>query len=173
MMTQATGLCEGCHELKSIAYTDPVGREYCPTCLPNPTPFRLLAFLLATIPFQIGDRVECRTAGVLYDGIGVIDDISVEPHNFGTPVYPSFHVRIEEPAYPEAPKELWYMEAQLRLVERPGEGDDMSIKKYSSESQPEEPIRGDEDDDEASQATHEPLDKPGDEWNDTPNLPEL
>lgn len=120
MMTETLGLCESCKELKSIAYTDPVGREYCSACLitlPVPAVQRILAYLMVTIPFQVGDRVQCRTAGVLYDGIGVIDEVSISPENFGTPVHPSFHVTLTEKAYPEAPDALWYCEKQLRRVE--------------------------------------------------------
>jgi len=114
------GLCESCKELKEIAYTDPVGREYCTGCfseLPIPTATRILEYLMLTIPFRIGDRVECRTAGALFDGVGTIDDISIELENFGTPTYPSFHVTIDEKAYPEAPDSLWYMESQLKKVD--------------------------------------------------------
>jgi hypothetical protein len=163
-----TGLCEGCKDFKPIAYTDPVNREYCAGCfavLPVPTVGRIVEYLIHTIPFMEGDVVECRTAGRLYDGIGVIDEVSIEPEKFGTPVYPSFHVQIKEKAYPEAPDELWYMETQLKRVE-----DDVTIKKYSS---PEDPKRGDEDDDEVSQDQSHPLDTPGEEWNDTPNYPEV
>ncbi len=112
------GLCESCRELKAVAYTDPLGREYCKTCLLDldPGPNRMLEYLLGTIPFKVGDRVECRTAGVLYDGIGTIDEVSTELKNFGTPVYPSFHVVIDQKAYPEAPDAVWYMETQLKLV---------------------------------------------------------
>jgi len=119
MMTDITGLCEGCRELKPVAYTDSVGREYCAACaivLPIPSANRLLEFLMHTIPFKVGDRVEARTAGALFDGVGVIEEVSMSPEKWGTPVYPSFRVRIEEPAYPEAPKERWYMEKQLRKV---------------------------------------------------------
>ena len=121
MADAKVGLCESCRELKPVAYTDPVDREYCAGCfttMPVATPSRMLEYLLATVPFSVGDRVECRTAGVLYDGIGVIQDISVVPENFGTPVYPSFQVRIEEPAYPEAPTTRWYMEQQLKKVDQ-------------------------------------------------------
>lgn len=115
-----TGLCDNCKEIRSIAYTDPVGREYCPGCfalLPVATPARIVEYLVRTIPFQVGDKVECRTAGVLYDGIGVIDEISVEPEKFGTPVFPSFHVAIEDKAYPDAPDSRWYCEQQLKKVD--------------------------------------------------------
>lgn len=120
MMTDTDqGLCEGCRELKTIVWTDTVGREYCVECLaslPIPTPHRLLDFLMHTIPFKAGDKVEARTAGALFDGVGVIEEVSFDPRNWGTPVYPSFRVRIQEKAYPEAPDERWYMEAQLKLV---------------------------------------------------------
>jgi hypothetical protein len=76
----------------------------------------MVDFIEATCPFAVGDRVECRTAGVLFDGVGTIDEISTELKNFGTPVYPSFHVVLEEKAYPEAPDELWYQEPQLKKV---------------------------------------------------------
>jgi hypothetical protein len=167
-MTQ--GLCEVCKELKETAYTDPVGREYCTDCfsvLPIPTASRIIEYLMLTIPFKVGDRVECRTAGVLLDGVGNIDEISIEPEKFGTPAYPSFNVVIDDPAYPEAPKSCWYMETQLTKV------DDMSVKKYGDDiPREDDPKRGDSDNDEASQATHEPVGDSGDEWNDTPNYPD-
>jgi hypothetical protein len=120
MMTQPDpGLCESCRELKPVAWVDSLGREYCAECLaelPVPAPQRMLGFLMLTIPFHVGDRVECRTAGALYDGIGVIDEVSIDPATFGTPVYPAFHVVIEDKAYDEAPDDRWYMEQQLKLV---------------------------------------------------------
>ena len=112
-------LCEICRHLRPVVWTDSVGRSYCGECLAEadePTVSPRQAFLDATIPFQVGDRVECRTAGALYDGIGTIDQVSKELENYGTPVYPSFHVVIDEKAYPEAPDELWYMEQQLTKV---------------------------------------------------------
>jgi hypothetical protein len=113
-------LCEVCKELKELAYTDPVGREYCLDCfstLPIPTASRIVEYLMLTIPFAIGDRVECRTAGVLYDGIGVIEDISIELEHYGTPTFPSFKVHLTEKAYPECPDYVYYMESQLKKVE--------------------------------------------------------
>lgn len=115
----SVGLCETCKELKDVAWTDTVGREYCAECfanLPVPSAHRLLDFLMRTVPFQVGDKVECRTAGVLFDGVGTVDEVSIEPEKFGTPVYPSFLVTIEEKAYDTAPDSCWYMESQLRKV---------------------------------------------------------
>lgn len=119
MTTVIQGLCEVCKNLKETAYTDPVGRDYCTDCfstLPVPTASRIIEYLMVTIPFQIGDRVECRTAGVLFDGVGDIDEISIEPENFGTPAFPSFRVTFIEKAYAECPDSVWYMETQLKLV---------------------------------------------------------
>lgn len=114
----AEGLCESCRDIKPVQWTDSLGRDYCVVCLEDliaPSP--IMFFMANTIPFQVGDRVECRTAGVLYDGVGVIDEVSTELEKFGTPLYPSFHVVIEDKAYPEAPDDLWYMERQLRKVD--------------------------------------------------------
>lgn len=126
MLTDAkTGLCDSCRELKAVAWTDVVGREYCAECtstLAVPSPNRLMDFLMITIPYRVGDQVRCYTAGALYDGIGTIDEVSFDLANFGTPVHPSFHVKITEPAYPEAPKSLWYTEACLQKAEQ-GEHD--------------------------------------------------
>jgi hypothetical protein len=120
MMTQTQGLCESCRELKPTAYTDPVGREYCAQCLitlPVPAVQRIITYLVATIPFQVGDRVQCRTAGVLYDGVGTVREVSISPEHFGTPAHPSFRVEIDEPAYDGVPAEVWYCEKQLRKVQ--------------------------------------------------------
>lgn len=114
------GLCESCRELKPVAWTDPLGREYCEECLPAlevPGPSRILEYLEATVPFAVGDRVECRTGGVLYDGVGTVDEVSTSLEHFGTPVFPSFHVVIDEKAYPEAPDDLWYTEVCLKKVD--------------------------------------------------------
>lgn len=112
-------LCESCREIKPVAHVDPVGRSYCATCrliMPQTTTEHMVTFLMETIPFEVGDRVEARTAGILFDGVGVIDQVSIEPENFGTPVYPSFHVVIDKKAYATAPDDLWYMESQLTKV---------------------------------------------------------
>ena len=119
-----TGLCASCKQLKEIAWTDNFDREFCEQCYAvllttqEATSFWMYEYLMATIPFQVGDRVECRTAGTLYDGIGVVEEVSFDPAKYGTPVYPSFYCRIEEKAYPEAPDVLWYTETCLRHVDQ-------------------------------------------------------
>lgn len=118
-MDELMGLCEFCRELKPVAATDSVGREYCQDCVSqaeSPRGESVMDFLANTIPFKVGDRVEARTAGVVYDGIGVIEEVSTELEKFGTPVYPSFKVVFEEKAYPEVPDFIWFMEQQLKKV---------------------------------------------------------
>lgn len=114
-----TEICESCKELKPVAEQDRFGRFYCESCMEkdDASPRPVMEFLAATIPFAVGDRVEARTGGMLFDGIGVVDDIATDIAHFGTPVYPSFHVKIEEKAYPEAPDSLWYTEVCLKKVD--------------------------------------------------------
>lgn len=112
--------CQSCKERALIVAVDTVGRDVCTNCAPSSEAFYEagLAYLRETIPFQIGDRVECRTAGVLFDGTGYIDAISNDLEYGGTPVYPSFHVVIENRAYDEAPEDAWYCESQLTHAEK-------------------------------------------------------
>jgi hypothetical protein len=124
-----TGLCESCKQLREIAFTDGFDREFCEQChaglsaAQEATLFWMYSYLMATIPFKVGDKVSCRTAGVLYDGIGTIDEVSFEPEKYGTIVYPSFHVVIEEKAYSDAPDALWYTETCLSKLTSDGEQD--------------------------------------------------
>lgn len=75
-----------------------------------------LTFLFATFPFEKGDVVECRTGAKLYDGVGVIQEISVDLKDSGTLVHPAMRVKFTEKAYPEVPDELWYNEVCLKKV---------------------------------------------------------
>lgn len=111
-------LCQICKELKEIAYTDSAGMQYCDQCSIGPTSSvaRAMDFLNATIPYRVGDKVRASTGGQIFDGIGYIDDISFELKNGGSPVYPAFHVVLDEKAYPEAPDECFYTEPCLELV---------------------------------------------------------
>lgn len=115
-----SGLCYECKQLKPVAYTDSLDHDYCEGCfsvLSVPPPPTLMDFLQVTVPYRVGDRVECRTAGALFDGVGKIDQISTDLENYGTPVYPSFHVVIDDKAYPDAPDSLWYTESCLTKVD--------------------------------------------------------
>jgi hypothetical protein len=113
-------VCRGCKQLAEIVHTDELGLEYCASCaadLPKPPEIAGLEFLLATIPYVKGDRVECRTAGVMYDGIGTVQEISFEiERGGGTLVHPAFLVAIDEPANENSPAEAYYTEACLTRV---------------------------------------------------------
>lgn len=111
-------LCASCKQMREPAATyDEL--DYCEECLPTVSSSLQpevvgLAYLLATIPFQIGERVECRTAGELYDGIGTVQEIDIDFKMGGTPVYPAFRVELEEKSDESLPDELWYTEMCLK-----------------------------------------------------------
>ena len=110
-------VCASCKQLREPAATYD-GLDYCKDCIDN-TPveqpsFSAMAFLLTTVPFSVGDKVECRTAGQLYDGIGIVKEIDTEFKMGGTPVYPAFKVELEEKAEDFLPDELWYTECCLK-----------------------------------------------------------
>jgi len=114
-------MCYSCKALKEIVYTDSNEVDYCRECvgaIPTPSVVRAMDFLMATIPYAAGDRVECRTGGEIFDGIGVVDGVSFDLKDGGTPVYPAFHVVLDDKAYPEAPDECWYTEVCLRPAEK-------------------------------------------------------
>jgi hypothetical protein len=117
-MTLATRLCSGCHELRQIAYVDPIDRGYCIDCavtLPLGSAVRAMQFLSLTIPFKVGDRVHAYSGGELYDGIGTVTEVSMDLEH-GTPVEPTFRVAIDEPADELAPTQANYLAAQLRTA---------------------------------------------------------
>jgi len=122
-------ICWSCRAIKQIAYTDEVERGYCLDCarsLPVGGYIAALEFLDATVPFKVGDRVECRTAASfdederptsqVYDGIGRVIEVSTNLKDLATPVFPMFRVAIDEKAYPDAPDERWYSEMCLEPV---------------------------------------------------------
>jgi hypothetical protein len=110
-------LCASCKQLTDSAITHE-GFHYCKECMdsmPVEQPELYgLAFLLATIPFHVGDKVECRTAGQLYDGVGTVAEVDTELKMGGTPVYPAFRVHLEQKAEDFLPDELWYTECCLK-----------------------------------------------------------
>ncbi len=112
-------LCFGCRELAEIAYVDPVDRGMCANCVaeqPIGSVVRAMQFLSLTIPFKVGDRVEARTAGEIYDGIGTVTEVHFDLEHGGTPIYPSFRVVIDEPADELAPEQGLYTECCLTLI---------------------------------------------------------
>jgi hypothetical protein len=77
----------------------------------------ILEFLAATVPYEVGDRVSCKTAAQVYDGIGHVIKVSFDPLDLASPVHPMFLVAIDEPAYEEVPDQVWYSEICLSLPE--------------------------------------------------------
>jgi hypothetical protein len=100
-------VCSNCHDLRLIAYVDPIDRGYCAACLPGlaiGSVARAIGFHSLTIPFKVGERVHAYSDGELYDGIGYVTKVSVDLEH-GTPVEPTFRVVIDEPADEDAPAE--------------------------------------------------------------------
>lgn len=114
--------CSFCKSFKdAIARVEEgTGRAFCADCaatMPLPPEIRDTLFLLATIPFKPGDRVECRTGALLYDGIGTVREVSFDLEHGGTMVCPSFRVEIDDKAYEAAPDECYYTEVCLTKVD--------------------------------------------------------
>ena len=113
--------CWGCKSLKDIAYTEEdTLRSFCEDCLglvPPSSDEMRLAFLMLTIPFKVGDRVEARTAAEVFDGVGVVEEVSTSLEHGGTVVYPTFKVRLETKEHDLAPEMAWYTEICLTKVE--------------------------------------------------------
>lgn len=112
--------CSGCKAHKEITYTEQgTGRDFCYDCMltlpPSNDELRMI-FLMLTIPFKVGDRVEARTGATLLDGVGVVKEISTSLEHGGTVVYPTFLVKIDEPAYEGVPEEMYYTEVCLQKV---------------------------------------------------------
>ncbi len=72
-------------------------------------------FLLVSIPFEKGDRVDCRLAGERYDGRGTITTVSMDLKDGGTPVNPIFHVAFDGDAR-DGRRDGWYCENDLAKV---------------------------------------------------------
>lgn len=111
-------LCTTCRLIKDIVYTDDLGLHYCANCIetaPLPSVAKAMDFLYATVPFAVGDRVECRT-GEEFDGVGVIDGVYFDIQHGGTPVYPTFNVVLDEKSSEDIPGEGLYPENCLVRV---------------------------------------------------------
>ena len=112
-------LCASCKQMREPAATYD-GLDYCKDCAEEANPYQPelfgLAYLLATIPFDVGDKVECRTAGTLYDGVGTVEEIDIDFKMGGTPVFPAFRVKLEDKSQDDIPDELWYCEGGLTKV---------------------------------------------------------
>lgn len=118
-------LCYNCKRVQDVAATHPAsGRPYCAACAQD-LPWSLddLAMFLLTVsdspvgpPFRAGDVVECRAAGVLYEGVGVVQEMDMNLEHGGTPLYPMFRVTLTDKASDSAPDEAWYAEVSLTKV---------------------------------------------------------
>jgi hypothetical protein len=111
-------VCFSCKKFRDIVRTDELDRGYCSQCY---VPHDLLwayNFMALTTPFAVGDRVECRTGGEIYDGIGVVEEVSTDLKDGGTWVYPAFRVRFEEKAYDTVPDIQLYTESCLTKVSK-------------------------------------------------------
>jgi hypothetical protein len=99
------------------AYIDPINRGYCLQCAAYSVPIGsavwAMGFRSLTIPFTVGDRVHAYSGGELYDGIGHVSEVSFDMQH-SSPVEPTFHVVIDEPADELAPADANYLAPQLR-----------------------------------------------------------
>jgi hypothetical protein len=122
-------LCYGCKTFKEVAYIQPgTDHGFCVSCRwDQPITLEDVALFLLTTPgspigppFAVGDVVEARVAGILYDGIGTIAEMSMTlERGAGTPVYPTFRVVFTEKADThDVPDECFYPENCLTPVKK-------------------------------------------------------
>lgn len=126
-MTDSKSLCAGCKTFQEVAYIQPgTGHEFCRRCRwDQPLTLEDLALFALTSPesplgppFRVGDVVEARVAGLLYDGIGVVEEMSMDLEHGATPIYPTFKVRFTEKATDhEVPDSYYFPENCLRKVQ--------------------------------------------------------
>ena len=83
--------------------------------MPLPLELQSLIYLAITTPFRVGDKVAAWAGAEIYEGVGVIKEVSFALEHGGTPVFPTFKVAFEDKAYPEVPDEAWYTQVCLRL----------------------------------------------------------
>lgn len=120
----ASDLCVGCKRFREIDYVSPEGQPWCKDCsLTPPLTSNEWAMMLLMAPdspfgppFKPGDKVEARTAGVVFDGVGEVTHVHFDLEHGGTPVYPTFRVVFSEKAHDKAPDEAYYTEVCLTKV---------------------------------------------------------
>lgn len=114
------GFCAGCKQTRvDIIVNESSGVPFCASCIvstPVPSTVRALEFLAVTVPFEVGDEVEAKTAGVLRDGIGHVKKVSFDLQCGGTPVFPTFLVEFDQKDNDSVPDEAWYTEVCLTKV---------------------------------------------------------
>jgi hypothetical protein len=122
-------LCYGCKLPRETVYTHPdTYQVFCAGCARGmPLNANEWALLLLTQPgspvgppFAPGDVVECRRAATHYEGIGTVQEMSMDLGHGGTPLYPMFRVVITEKADEGVPDEAWYAEVSLTKVKEKG-----------------------------------------------------
>lgn len=118
-------LCYGCKLPRETVYTHPdTGQVFCAACSRGmPLNSAEWAMILLTTPgspvgppFGPGDVVECRRAAQVYEGVGVVQEMSMNLEHGGTPLYPMFRVRLTDKASDDVPDEAWYAEVSLTKV---------------------------------------------------------
>ncbi len=110
-------VCYSCKHPRDIIYTDELERGFCSQCYVPRDLMWAVNFMAMTIPYRVGDRVACRTGGQIYDGIGVVEEISTDLKHGGTWVHPMYRVRLTEKAYDSVPDEVWYTEVCMARAE--------------------------------------------------------
>ena len=100
---------------RAVDYTDPITlKGFCATCASNEfisSQHVYLQFLKDIIPFEVGNRVECRTVGVIYDGTGKVIEVSTELKDGGTEYAPAYRVQLDK-----GDQKLWYTGKCLTLL---------------------------------------------------------
>lgn len=108
-------ICMGCGKECVEHFDDPLTlRAYCAVCASNEKTSSRGAFMVLldrVLPLGTGVHVECRTAGVRYDGNGVIVGVSHELADGGTPVHPAYLVNMDDSA-----ESVWYTEICLTRI---------------------------------------------------------
>lgn len=118
--------CYGCKLPRERAYIHPdTGQGFCVRCarsMPiNPAEWAMLLLTHPASPlgppFVPGDVVECRRAATVYEGVGVVQGMSMNiEETGGTPLFPMFLVTLTEKAFDDAPGQAWYAEVSLTKV---------------------------------------------------------
>lgn len=81
-------------------------RPYCTVCAATEATSSRnvhLQFLSDLVPYVPGERVECWTAGTIYEGFGIVQRVSTDLIDGGTPVHPAYLVRLDDRDEP-----LWF-----------------------------------------------------------------
>lgn len=96
-----------CGKGRPVKYVDKdTLRGYCKVCASSEITSSLsvnFQFLSELVPYEVGERVECRTMGEFYDGTGIVVEVSTALEKGGTPVFPAYRVKLDGDK-----GDLWY-----------------------------------------------------------------